>query len=155
MDKIRQIEGNNIDNIIKILKNNNENDNNSDDAENKEDENSEKSDEKDKETEKEKDKETEKDKEREGEANEKNHKAILSNYWSIIFRSLDSKINTPMTCHHSQTFRELVENLYEEFKELKEKEIFFTCGGLTMDLDKDLEENKIKNKSIILINYFE
>ena len=41
-----------------------------------------------------------------------------------------------MTCHHSQTFRELVENLYEEFKELKEKEIFFTCGGLTMDLDK-------------------
>ena len=60
-----------------------------------------------------------------------------------------------MTCHHSQTFRELVENLYEEFKELKEKEIFFTCGGLTMDLDKDLEENKIKNKDTILINYID
>ena len=136
MDKIRKIEGNNIDNIINILKNNKEYNNNSDDAENEEDEKSEKSDEKNKEE-------------------DENLKAILSNYWSIIFQSIDSKINTPMTCHPSQTFRKLVENLYEEYKELKQTNIFFTSGGLVMDLDKNLEENKIKNKSIILINYFE
>ena len=60
-----------------------------------------------------------------------------------------------MNCHRSQTFRELVENLYEEFKELKQINIFFTCEGLKMDLDKNLEENKIKNKDTILINYME
>lgn len=60
-----------------------------------------------------------------------------------------------MNCHRSQTFRELVENLYEEFKELKQINIFFTCEGLKMDLDKNLEENKIKDKDTILINYME
>ena len=60
-----------------------------------------------------------------------------------------------MNCHRSQTFRELVENLYEEFQELKQTNIFFTCEGLKMDLDKNLEENKIKDKDTILINYME
>ena len=60
-----------------------------------------------------------------------------------------------MTCYHSQTFRELVKKLCEEYKQLKQNEIYFTCRGLTMDLDKNLDDNGIQNKDTILINNLE
>ena len=52
----------------------------------------------------------------------------------------------------TQKFSDLVEKLLKEFEELKNDRLIFLCSGEQMDLDKTLEENRIKNGSKIVIS---
>ena len=76
----------------------------------------------------------------------------MDKYWSVTFRSQDSSITFSTVCYLTQKFSDLVEKLLKENEELKNNQLIFLYGGKLMDLDKTLEENRIKNGGIIIIS---
>ena len=72
---------------------------------------------------------------------------------AVIFYTLDQKIHFPMICYSSDIFSELVNKLYIEFPEIKQKNIFFMCNGNIINNSATVEQNKIKNGANILIEY--
>ena len=71
---------------------------------------------------------------------------------SVIIKSLDQTIKYPLICKKSEKFKVLQQKLYEKYKDLKKKEHFYVCKGNQIDIEKTIEENKIKDNDIILIN---
>ena len=49
----------------------------------------------------------------------------------------------------------LEEQLYEEYPEYKEFDVYFTVKGDKIKRFKSIEENKLKNKDKILLNIFD
>ncbi len=76
----------------------------------------------------------------------------MNNFWSVTFQSQDSSITFSTVCYLKQKFSDLVEKLLKENEELKNNQLIFLYGGKLMDLDKTLEENRIKNGSKIVIS---
>ena len=76
----------------------------------------------------------------------------MNNFWSVTFQSQDSSITFSTVCYLKQKFSDLVEKLLKENEELKNNQLIFLYGGKLMDLDKTLEENRIKNGGIIIIS---
>ena len=77
---------------------------------------------------------------------------LLEKVFAINFISTDEKINYPMACLSSEKFEKVEERLYQEFPELRQKNIYFMANGNIIDKSASLEQNKIKKGNIILIN---
>ena len=73
----------------------------------------------------------------------------------VIFVTGNQEVHYPFICKDKQKFNELENLLYEKFPNYKETENFFTVNGNKINKSKTLEENKIKDGDIILLNVFE
>ena len=73
----------------------------------------------------------------------------------VIFQNIDQSIHYPMICKNTQIFNNLENLLYEKFDKYKETENYFLCSGKRIIKTKTLEENNIKDGSIILLNVLE
>ena len=73
----------------------------------------------------------------------------------VIFVTGNHEIHYPFICKDKQKFNELENLLYEKFPKYKETENFFTVNGNKVNKSKTLEENKIKDGDVILLNIFE
>ena len=78
---------------------------------------------------------------------EKNEKIM-----SIIFSSINEKVNFSMVCKNTDTIHKLEEKLYEEYPNLSESENYFLCKGKLLNKFQFFEKNHIKNGDIILLN---
>ena len=78
---------------------------------------------------------------------EKNEKIM-----SIIFSSVNQKVNYSMVCKNTDTIHKLEEKLYEEYPNLSERENYFLCKGKLLNKFQSFETNHIKNGDIILLN---
>ena len=82
--------------------------------------------------------------------NDKKEKPI-----SVIFTSVDQQIHYSLVCYESDIFEKVEQELYEEYPELKHKNIIYLFNEKVINTSATLEQNKIKNSSIILINYID
>ena len=72
---------------------------------------------------------------------------------SIIFTTGNRGIYHSVICKNNELFSNVENRLYEEgFPEYKETKNFFTFKGLKVNKDETLEENKIKNSDVIILN---
>ena len=78
---------------------------------------------------------------------EKNEKLM-----SVIFSSVNQKVNYSIVCKNTDTIHNLEVQLYKEYPNLYESENYFLCKGQIINKFKTFEENKIKNGDIILLN---
>ena len=78
---------------------------------------------------------------------EKNEKIM-----SIIFSSVNQKVNYSMVCKNTDTINKLEAKLYEEYPNLSERENYFLCKGIVLNKFQSFEKNHIKNGDIILLN---
>ena len=70
---------------------------------------------------------------------------------AIILRSLDQSINFPLICKGSDIFQDVIKKLYDEYPDLKYKNIYFLHNGTIIDnYSATLDEIKIKNADNIL-----
>jgi hypothetical protein len=74
---------------------------------------------------------------------------------AVIFKSTDQYVNYIIPCHIDDQFSIIENKLFCEYPALKDRKIFFTINGCIIDKSVSLEENKIKNGTVILINYIE
>ena len=56
-----------------------------------------------------------------------------------------------MICKSTEIFIELEKRLFIKYPEYKEEKNYYCVNGLKIDLNKTLEENKIKDNEIIII----
>ena len=74
-----------------------------------------------------------------------------TNMIAINFTSISQNINFPMPCKITDNFRDLEEKLYQDYPELKNKDIYFLVNGNLINRNETLEKNKIRDKDAILI----
>lgn len=73
----------------------------------------------------------------------------------IIILMLDRKIHYPFSCDKDDIFIILEKKLFEVYPEIKEKECYYMCKGNLINKLKSLQENKIENGDIVLINFYQ
>ena len=71
---------------------------------------------------------------------------------SIIFMSVNQKINYSMICKNTDTINKLEPELYKEYPEFSKTENYFLCKGTVMDKSKKIKEFNIKNGDTIILN---
>ena len=71
---------------------------------------------------------------------------------SIIFTSVNQKVNYSMICKNTDSIYKLEGELYKIFPELAETNYYFLCKGTVVNRFKNFEELKFKNGDIIIIN---
>ena len=81
--------------------------------------------------------------------------AKYQNSISIMFFISDKNIHYPIPCNESDSFSKIELKLFEEFPELKSKNIYYLANGNTVNKTLTLKKNKIKNGNTILINYID
>ena len=84
-----------------------------------------------------------------------NNKYILlphERLMAVIVISLDQKVHNAYICKNTDQFNVIERQVYEDFPELKEQENFFLNSGMKINRYKTMDENKIKNSSIIQLN---
>ena len=70
---------------------------------------------------------------------------------TVNFTSTDHKIqNYSIICKNTEVFY----NIEKRFNEFSETENYFTVNGNIINKDKSLEENKVKNNDVILLNKY-
>ena len=74
---------------------------------------------------------------------------------TVIFSSLDEDILYPVICKNTDRFIRLENLLYEEFPHYSVKEICFKHCGYKIHRFKTLEENRIRDKSIIDLTFYD
>ena len=75
---------------------------------------------------------------------------------TVNFTSVDSRIqNYSLICKNTDMFNALEKRLYDDYKEYYDTENFFTVKGIKVHKLKSLEENKIKNNDVIILNTFD
>ena len=75
--------------------------------------------------------------------------------FSFIINSVDGTVHFSVIGYESKYFREIEEELFKEYPNLKTKNIIYLHEGAIIDKNKTLKENKIKNNSNIVINFNE
>ena len=78
---------------------------------------------------------------------EKNEKIM-----SIIFSSINKKINYSLVCKNTDTIHKIEEQLYMVYPNLCEVENYFLCNGQLINKFQTFETNNIKNGDTIFIN---
>ena len=78
---------------------------------------------------------------------EKNEKIM-----SIIFSSINKKINYSLVCKNTDTIHKIEEQLYMVYPNLSEVENYFLCNGQLINKFQTFEVNNIKNGDTIFIN---
>ena len=71
---------------------------------------------------------------------------------AILFKSLDENIQRPISCKMTDTFIQIEEKIYNEYPEYKDFNTYFTVNGNEIERNKTIDENKIKDGNIIIIN---
>jgi len=71
---------------------------------------------------------------------------------SVIFTSSDQKIHCSIICKNTEKFIKLEEKLYNDYLEYSESDNYFMVNGNRVSKFKTLDENKIKNSNIIILN---
>ena len=71
---------------------------------------------------------------------------------AICFNSFDQNIQRPISCKMTDAFNKIEEKIYNEYPEYKDFNINFTVNGKKIKRNKTIEENKIKDGNIIIIN---
>ena len=71
---------------------------------------------------------------------------------TIIFTTTDQKFFHSIICKNTDIFANLVSQLFKEYPDYKDKSVYFMCNGIIIKEYKSLDENKIKNRDIILLN---
>ena len=74
---------------------------------------------------------------------------------SIIFISSDQKIHHSIICKNTDKFNKVENALYDAYPEFAESENYFTFNGKKINKCKTLDENKINNNDIIMLNTFD
>ena len=74
---------------------------------------------------------------------------------SIVFTSVNQKINYSMICKNTDTINKLESELYKEYPKLAETNYYFICNGTKVNKFKKFEELKIKSGDIIILNEIE
>ena len=77
----------------------------------------------------------------------KNEKII-----SVIFTSDDQKIHCSILCKNTDKFIKLEERLYNEYPDYSVGDNYFVANGNIVNKFETLDENKIKNSDIIMLN---
>ena len=88
--------------------------------------------------------------------NKKNDKSIeakqnKNRIITIFFETSDKKINHKLYCNEDSIFKDIEEKLNQKFAEMENIKKHYLCNGNPIDINKTFEENKIKDKSHILI----
>ena len=83
----------------------------------------------------------------------KKNKTINSNFYekTLFFESIDQYINYKLICKKDSIFQDIENKLYKKFPEYKNIKKYFLYEGHMIDINKTLEENKIKNYSHIIV----
>ena len=71
---------------------------------------------------------------------------------SIIFTSVEQKLNYSMICKNTDTISQLELKLYEEYPKLEGANYYFICNGTVLKKFEKLEKLKIKSGDIIVLN---
>ena len=58
-------------------------------------------------------------------------------------------------CKNTDTFVRLEEKLYEDYPEYKDKDTYFIKNGNKIKRFKSLDENKIKNNDVLILNTYD
>ena len=74
---------------------------------------------------------------------------------TIIFISADQRIHYSLICKNTDKFSRIEELLYEEYPEYKKIDNFFLFNGKRINRFETLEENGIKNSSLITLYQYE
>ena len=74
---------------------------------------------------------------------------------SVIFVSVDQAIHYSLICKNTDVFSTVENLLYKQYPEYKESENYFLLDGNKINRYKTLDENKIKNSSIITLNKYD
>ena len=74
------------------------------------------------------------------------------NIISVIFKTMDQKIQYSVPCRKTDSFSKIEKKLYKEYPEYKEKNRYFLVNGNMIDVNKTTEENNIKNSDVIIMN---
>ena len=71
---------------------------------------------------------------------------------SVIFSSLDEKMKFSVISKNTEKLNILVDKLYHDYPEYMESNNIFISNGKKVDIFKSLDENKIHNSDIIILN---
>ncbi len=71
---------------------------------------------------------------------------------SVLFQSLDGRINYAITCKKTEIFSNVEKRLLDKFPEYSKKELIYLHEGKTIDKEKSLEENKIDSGFAVLVD---
>ena len=74
---------------------------------------------------------------------------------SVLFNSVDGKINYSMHCKKTDIFSEVEKKLYDEFPEYKNKNCYFLQSGKIIEKNMTLEKNGIHSGYPIIVNFEE
>ena len=74
---------------------------------------------------------------------------------SVVFKSVNEKINYSLICKNTDTINKLEEELYKKYPKLGETNYYFLCKGSVVHKFQKLKELNIKNGDIILMNEIE
>ena len=71
---------------------------------------------------------------------------------AVNFQSFNETLNYIAICKNTDTFNVIEKKFYEEYSEYLESDNYFKVNGNKINKYKSLEENKIHNNDIIIIN---
>ena len=71
---------------------------------------------------------------------------------SIKFTSVNQEINFKIIAKNTDAFSDIEKILYDNFPNYKYSENYFLCNGSRINKHISLEENKIKNNDILMLN---
>ena len=71
---------------------------------------------------------------------------------SIIFMTSDENIHYSMICKSTEIFSELEKRLYIKYPQYKETKNYYYANGYKINVNKTLEDNKIKDNEVIIIS---
>lgn len=74
---------------------------------------------------------------------------------SLIFTSADQKFHHSIICKNSEKFNYIENRLYENYSEYQESENCFIVNGNKINKSRTLDENKIHDNDIIILNPIE
>ena len=74
---------------------------------------------------------------------------------TVIFISNDQSVHYSFICKNNDKFNRIENLLYDEYPQFQETENYFTVNGHKIIKSKTMEENKIKNSDIIILNKYE
>ena len=85
--------------------------------------------------------------------NEKDLNDLIKNdkILSLTLIRGDNSIIMPLTCKSNSSFKNIEEQIYEEFPEYKKDELTFSANGASINRKSTLEENHIKNRDTIIL----
>ena len=70
----------------------------------------------------------------------------------VNIKSSEQNIEFSIKCKKSDKFKDLVEKFYEKYTDLKNEQHHFVYNENKIDIEKTLEQNKIKDNDIIIYN---